>query len=76
MSVNREKNNYGKTTNTSITRISNPAIGTKIIFETYNYIIEVLPHSLSVCEIKHIQKMSIPGLEPTQFVSNSTAITR
>jgi hypothetical protein len=52
VSVNKEKNNYGKITNTSITRISNPAIGAKILFETYNCIIEVFPHSSSVCEYK------------------------
>jgi len=55
MSVNKEKKNYGKTTNTSITRISNRAIGAKIIFEAYNYIIEVIPHGLGVCEIEDIQ---------------------
>ena len=45
MSANKEKKNCGKITNASITRFYNPAIGAKIIFEMYKYIIEVLPHS-------------------------------
>jgi hypothetical protein len=52
MTINKEKELRKNNRNICVTRISSPANGARVTFETYNSVMDVLVHSLIEREYK------------------------